>query len=89
MAEVYAVPGAAAPAPAGAYPVWHEYVDTVTVARLHMQPDSLGALSRAAPAVENRCHKDSSGELTLLPAGPKFDRQRRFLLLDGLPQCRL
>jgi hypothetical protein len=89
MAEVYAVPGAAAPAPACPYPVWHEYVGTVTVARLHVQPDSLGTLSRTTAAVENGCHKDGGGELTLLPTGPKFGRQRRFLLLDGLPQRRL
>jgi hypothetical protein len=84
MAEVYAVLRAAAPAPAGAYPVWHEDVGTVTIARLHMQPDSLGALSRATPAVENGCHKDGSGELILLPTGSKFSCQRGFLLLDGL-----
>jgi hypothetical protein len=89
MAEVYAVPGAAAPPPADAYPVWHEYVGTVTVARLYMQPDSLGTLSRTTPAVENGRHKDGSSELTLLPAGPKFGRQRRFLLLDGLPRRRV
>jgi len=89
MAEVYAVPGTATPAPAAAYPVWHEYVGTVTVARLYMQPDSLGTLSRTTPAVENGCHKDGRVELTLLPAGPEFGRQRRFLLLDGLLRHRV
>jgi hypothetical protein len=85
MAEVYAVLRAAAPAPAGAYPVWHEDVGTVTIARLHMQPNGLGALSRAASGVENRGYKDCSGELALLPAGSKFGCQRSLLLLDGLP----
>jgi hypothetical protein len=53
-----------------------------------MQPNSLGALPGAASAVENRRYKDGSGKLASLPAGPKFDREHRFLLLDGLPLRR-
>jgi hypothetical protein len=40
MGEVYAVPGAAAPAPSGAYPVRHEYVGTVPVRSFDVEAHS-------------------------------------------------
>lgn len=64
MAEVYAVPWASAPLPAGAYPVWHENVDAVAIARFCVQADSLGSLAGAAAAIKDRREKEGGSEFS-------------------------
>jgi hypothetical protein len=82
MAEVYAVSRATAPSPAGAYPVWHEYVGAISVASFDMQPHGLGALAGATPAIEHWRHKDGGNKLVTPPAVSQFGRQGLFLLLN-------
>ena len=78
MAEVYAVPGAPAPPPSGAYPVWHEYVGTVPVARLDMQPDGrasalrsrFGRRAPAQPGWRRQARPAASGPEVRPPVSP-------------------
>ena len=83
MGEVYAVPGAPAPPRTGAYPVWHENVGTVPVARFDMKPHGKRALSGAAPAVQHRCCQEDSGSLSPLPGSLEVGNEHGFLLGYG------
>jgi hypothetical protein len=70
MAEVYAVPGSPAPSPAGAYPVWHQYVGAISIVHFDMQPHGRRALLGASLAIENGRNEDGGRQSAVLPLRP-------------------